>query len=352
MNQANAFTMTCPLPASDATHITLAHGGGGRRMQQLIETMFLPAFGNPTSEARHDSAVLAFGDDIKLAFTTDSYVVQPLFFPGGDIGTLAINGTVNDLAMCGARPCYLSAGFILEEGLPIETLEHVVQSMQYAATEAGVQLVTGDTKVVDKGKGDGLFINTAGIGAIEHPLSIAPSSVQPGDAILLSSDIGRHGMAIMATREGLEFETTIESDCAAVSSLVQALLDAGLTIHCMRDLTRGGLASALVEIAEAANLHLHIDEQAIPVQDEVRGACEILGLDPMYVANEGRFVCFVPADEVGTALAVMHAHPLGASACHLGHVNADMTGVVTMQSHIGTRRIVDMLSGEQLPRIC
>ncbi len=352
MHPSKAFATTCPLPISDATHITLAHGGGGRRMQQLIETMFLPAFGNPLNEARHDGAILTFGDDAKLAFTTDSYVVQPLFFPGGDVGTLAINGTVNDLAMCGARPLYLSAGFILEEGLSMATLERVVQSMQHAASEAGVQLVTGDTKVVDKGKGDGLFINTAGIGIIEHHLSIAPASVQSGDAILLSGDIGRHGMAIMATREGLEFETTIQSDCAAVFDLVRALLDAGLTIHCLRDLTRGGLASALVEIAETANLHLNIDERAIPVQDEVRGACELLGLDPMYVANEGRFVCFVPTDEVSTALAVMRAHPLGASASHLGHVNTEMAGIVTMQSHIGARRIVDMLSGEQLPRIC
>ncbi len=352
MHHEKALTMSCPLPISDTTHITLAHGGGGRRMQQLIETLFLPAFDNPLSEARHDGAVLAFRNDVKLAFTTDSYVVQPLFFPGGDIGTLAVNGTVNDLAMCGARPLYLSVGLILEEGLPIETLERVVQSMQGAAAEAGVELVTGDTKVVDKGKGDGLFINTAGIGFIEHHRPIAPASVQSGDAILLSGDLGRHGMAIMAMREGLAFESTIESDCAAVSGLVQDLLSAGITIHCLRDLTRGGLASALVEIAETANLHLNIDERTIPVQDEVRGACELLGLDPIYVANEGCFVCMVPAAEAEKALAVMHAHPLGAAACHLGNIDADMAGVVTMQSPIGVRRVVDMLSGEQLPRIC
>lgn len=351
MPDADALPLTCPLPITHDTHITLAHGGGGRRMQQLIESVFLPAFANPISEARHDGAVVAFGD-VKLAFTTDSYVVQPLVFPGGDIGTLAINGTVNDLAMCGARPVYLSAGFILEEGLPLETLERIVHSMQHAAAEAGVQLVTGDTKVVDKGKGDGLFINTAGIGIIEHDLHIAPASVEPGDAIILSGDIGRHGMAIMATREGLEFDSTIESDCAAVSGLVQALLDAGITLHCLRDLTRGGLASALIEIAEVAHLHLNLDERTIPVREDVRGACEILGLDPMYVANEGRFVGFVPAAEADDALTIMRLHSLGVSACCIGHATPDRTGRVTMRSRIGVSRIVDMLSGEQLPRIC
>jgi hydrogenase expression/formation protein HypE len=290
--------------------------------------------------------------DVKLAFTTDSYVVQPLFFPGGDIGTLAINGTANDLAMCGARPAYLSAGFILEEGLPMKVLERLVQSMQHAAAAAGVQLVTGDTKVVDKGSGDGLFINTAGIGMIEHDLSIAPARVQPGDAVLLSGDIGRHGMAMMALRAGLEFESMIESDCAPVYPLVQALLEAGMTIHCLRDLTRGGLASAVVEIAESAHLHIHLDERLIPVREDVRGACELLGLDPMYVANEGRFVCFVPADEAENTLSIMRSQALGVEACWIGEVSADPVGLVTMQSLIGVSRIVDMLSGEQLPRIC
>lgn len=351
MPDADALPMTCPIPITHDTHVTLAHGGGGRRMQQLIERLFLPAFANPISEARHDGAVFSFGD-VKLAFTTDSYVVQPLVFPGGDIGTLAINGTVNDLAMCGARPVYLSAGFILEEGLPMQTLERIVHSMQQAAAAAGVQLVTGDTKVVDKGKGDGLFINTAGIGIIEHELHIAPASVEPGDAIILSGDIGRHGMAIMATREGLEFDSTIESDCAAVSGLVQALLDAGITVHCLRDLTRGGLASALIEIAEVAHLQFDLDERAIPVREDVRGACEILGLDPMYVANEGRFVCFVPAAETEDALTVIRSHALGAEACWIGEVSANPASLVTLLSHIGVSRIVDMLSGEQLPRIC
>jgi hydrogenase expression/formation protein HypE len=288
----------------------------------------------------------------KLAFTTDSYVVQPLFFPGGDIGMLAVNGTVNDLAMCGARPLYLSAGFILEEGLELSTLWRVVQSMQRAAATAGVQLVTGDTKVVEKGKGDGIFINTAGVGSIEHDLWIAPTCVQPGDVILLSGDIGRHGMAIMAVRQGLAFESAIESDCAALADLVQSLLAAGIIVHCLRDLTRGGLASALVEIAEAAKLHLHIDERAIPVREDVQGACELLGLEPLYVANEGRFVCFVSAAEADRALALMRAHPLGHQACAIGSVAASPAGLVTMQSCIGTQRVVDMLSGEQLPRIC
>jgi hydrogenase expression/formation protein HypE len=256
--------------------------------------MFLPAFRNPLLEARHDGAVLAPGG-VRLAFTTDAYVVRPLCFPGGDIGSLAVNGTVNDLAMCGARPLGLGAAFILEEGLAMETLWRIVQSMRRAADAAGVQLVTGDTKVVDRGKGDGIFITTAGIGLISHRLTIAPASVRPGDAILLNGDIGRHGIAIMAVREGLEFEAAIESDCAPLADLVGSLLEAGLEVHCLRDLTRGGLASALNEIAGAAHLGVSVDEGSIPVREDVRGACEILGFDPLYVANEGRFVCILPA---------------------------------------------------------
>jgi hydrogenase expression/formation protein HypE len=298
-------------------------------------------------EARHDGAVFPMGN-AKLAFTTDSYVVHPLFFPGGDIGTLAVNGTVNDLAMCGARPLNLSAGFILEEGLPMETLWRVIQSMQQAAVAAGVQVVTGDTKVVDKGKGDGIFINTSGIGVIEHSLTIAPSSVQPGDAILLNGDIGRHGMAIMAVREGLEFESDIESDCAPLASTVLAMLEAGIEIHCLRDLTRGGLASGLVEIAMGSGRHIQIEEVAIPVSENVRGACEILGLDPLYVANEGRFIAFVPADQADRAREIM-----GVDARQIGTVqDSSHSCSVTMYSVIGANRIVDMLSGEQLPRIC
>jgi hydrogenase expression/formation protein HypE len=345
------FALSCPILISDYPHVLLAHGGGGKLMHQLIERMLVPTFDNPLLEARHDGAVMRIGGQ-QLAFSTDSYVVHPLFFPGGDIGDLAVNGTVNDLAMCGARPLYLSAGFILEEGLPMETLWRVVRSMRRAADAAHVQLVTGDTKVVDRGKGDGMFINTAGIGLVETDRAIAPARVQPGDVLLLNGDIGRHGIAIMAVREGLAFETAIESDTAPLADLVFALLASGIDIHCMRDLTRGGLASTLVEIAEAADLHIHIEERAIPVREDVRGACEILGFDPLYVANEGRFGCFVPADQADQALAVMRAHPLGASAAAIGHVTDDHPALVTMTSAIGANRIVDMLSGEQLPRIC
>jgi hydrogenase expression/formation protein HypE len=320
-------------------------------MHQLIEEMFLPAFGLPGERPAHDGAVLDLPAD-KIAYTTDSYVVRPLIFPGGDIGTLAVNGTVNDLAMCGARPLHLSAGFILEEGLPMETLWHVVRSMKKAADEAGVNIVTGDTKVVDRGKGDGIFINTAGIGVVGHENRIGPASVGPGDSILLSGDIGRHGMAIMAVREGLELESTIKSDCAPLGELVMQLVEAGIEIHCMRDLTRGGLASVLVEVAEAASVSVRIDERAIPVREDVRGACEILGFDPLYVANEGRFICFVTAESTDRALELMRSHPLGREASLAGTVQERGAGRVTMKSLIGTTRVVDMLSGEQLPRIC
>ncbi len=351
MERSQEIAFSCPIPIEQYPTILLAHGGGGKLMHQLIEKMFLPAFGNPLLEARHDGAVLTL-NGVKLAFTTDSYVVRPLFFPGGDIGSLAIYGTVNDLAMCGARPLYLSAGFIFEEGLPMETLWRIVQSMQHAARRARVELVTGDTKVVDKGKGDGIFINTAGIGIIEHTLTIAPTSVRPGDLLLLNGDIGRHGIAIMTVREGLAFESEIESDSAPLADVVMTLLEAGIEIHCLRDLTRGGLASALVEIAEAASVEIAVEERAIPIREDVQGACEILGLDPLYVANEGRFVAFVPPGDAERALALMRAHPLGTDAAIIGHVSGPSRGRVTMKSKIGATRIVDMLSGEQLPRIC
>jgi hydrogenase expression/formation protein HypE len=341
-----AFNLTCPIPISDYPTVLLGHGSGGRLMHHLIERMIAPAFSNPALDARHDGALLRV-NGARLAFTTDSYVVQPLFFPGGDIGALAVNGTVNDLAMCGARPLFLSAGFILEEGLPMETLWQVIQSMKQAADAAGVEIVTGDTKVVDRGKGDGLFVNTAGIGLIEHNLSINPSSVETGDTIIINGDVGRHGMAIMAAREGLAFESTIESDCAPLVEPVFSLLDAGIEIHCLRDLTRGGLASALVEIAGVSGLHLNIVENAVPVQEDVRGACEILGLDPLYVANEGRFIAFVPQAQADSALAV-----LGDDARVIGSVLEPAHELVTCRSAIGASRIVDMLSGEQLPRIC
>lgn len=346
----NMLGAVCPIPISEYPHVLLAHGSGGKLMHNLLEKMVVPTFENDLLEARHDGAVFRLGQQAgapRLAFTTDSYVVRPLFFAGGNIGELAVNGTVNDLAMCGARPLYLSAGFILEEGLPMETLWQVVQAMQNAAQAVGVSIVTGDTKVVDKGKGDGIFINTAGIGIIEHDLLIAPSSVRAGDAILINGDVGRHGMAIMSAREGLSFESDIESDCAPLVAPVQAMLQAGIEVHCLRDLTRGGLASGLVEIAQASRYHLHIDEMRVEVQENVRGACEILGLDPLYVANEGRFIAFVPQAQAEQALACM-----GAGARLIGQVQDKQDGLVTLKSAIGATRIMDMLSGDQLPRIC
>jgi hydrogenase expression/formation protein HypE len=344
------FTLACPIPIEQYPRVLLAHGGGGKLMHQLIEGMFVKAFGNPALDARHDGAVFHLGG-ARLAFTTDSYVVRPLFFPGGDIGTLAVNGTVNDLAMCGARPLNLSAAFILEEGLPMEVLWRVVNSMRDAAERAGVRFVTGDTKVVDRGKGDGIFINTAGVGIIEHDLQIAPASVRPGDLVLLNGDLGRHGIAIMAMREGLEFESEIESDCAPLASTVLSLIEAGVEIHCLRDLTRGGLASALVEIAEAAHVHMQIDEEAIPVREDVQGACEILGFDPLYLANEGRFIAFVPERDAARALAIMDSESSG-GARTIGRVVNASSSYVFMKSRIGATRIIDMFSGEQLPRIC
>jgi hydrogenase expression/formation protein HypE len=352
MTESNQLAnLSCPVPIREYGQVLMAHGGGGRLTQQLLRDLFLPAFANPELNAAHDGAVFD-ANGVRLAFTTDSYVVRPLFFPGGDIGTLAVNGTVNDLAMCGARPRWLSAGFIIEEGLAVETLWRVVESMRLAARAAGVTLVTGDTKVVDKGKGDGLFITTSGIGVIEGETTVAPSAVQPGDTVLLSGDVGRHGMAILSVREGLTFESPIQSDCAPLVGPVSTLLAGGIQVHCLRDLTRGGLASALNEIAATAGVRIDIDETAVPVQGAVRGACEMFGLDPLYVANEGRFVAFVPAAESVRALALLRGDPLGAGAQPIGQVVAGSPGMVTVRSRIGAQRILDLLSGEQLPRIC
>jgi len=320
-------------------------------MHELLEGLLLPSFSSQQLLERHDGAVLNIAG-ARLAFTTDSYVVKPLFFPGGDIGTLAVNGTVNDLAMCGARPLYLSSAFILEEGFAMESLQRIVESMRLSAAETGVQMVTGDTKVVDRGSGDGIFVNTAGIGVVEHSLTIAPSAVRSGDIVLLSGDVGRHGIAIMATREGLSFETTIESDCAPLWEPVSALLQAGLEIHCLRDLTRGGLSSGLIEIAETAQLRISIEELAVPVREDVAGACEILGLDPLYLANEGRFVVFVPEPETGRALEILSRYSVTGGAVRIGQVLDKPRGMVTMKCRLGTERVLDMLSGEQLPRIC
>jgi hydrogenase expression/formation protein HypE len=350
-NMPTDFTAACPLPIQQYPHVLMAHGGGGKLMHQLLEEIFGPAFSNPILDSRHDSAAFEVPPG-KLAFTTDSYVVRPIFFPGGDIGSMAVYGTVNDLAMSGARPLYLSSAFIIEEGLPMETLWRVVCSMRDAAKRCGVQIITGDTKVVDKGKGDGLFINTAGIGVIETPLAITPRSVQPDDAVLVSGDLGLHGMAIMAVREGLQFESQIESDSAPVHEVVLALLKAGKEIHCLRDLTRGGLASALNEIAEAAGVRIAVEEKLIPVREDVHAACEMLGLDPLHVANEGRFVAFVPVRDAERALQIMRAYEVGAGSAIIGNVGERSSPLVTIKSAIGASRILDMPSGEQLPRIC
>ncbi|HTY87966.1 MAG TPA: hydrogenase expression/formation protein HypE [Candidatus Acidoferrum sp.] len=345
------FVPACPIPISEYSRVLMAHGGGGRLMHQLISRMFLAAFHNPLLAQQHDAAVAEWSGK-KLAFTTDSYVVRPIFFPGGDIGSMAVHGTVNDLAMSGARPVYLSSAFILEEGLPMETLWRVVCSLRDAARRCNVQIITGDTKVVDKGKGDGLFINTAGIGVIEHDRQIAPPSVRAGDVVLVNGDLGRHGMAIMAVREGLEFESRIDSDSAPVHEVVLELIHAGVEIHCLRDLTRGGLASALNEIAGAAGVKIAIEQKAVPVREDVHAACEMLGLDPLHVACEGRFAAFVAAKEADRALAILRRHAVGAGAAVIGRVVENSAPRVTLRSAIGASRILDMPSGEQLPRIC
>lgn len=343
--------LSCPVPITDYKTVLIAHGGGGKLTQQMIQKMFLSQFKNEFLEPLHDGAVFSV-NDTRVAFSTDSYVVNPVFFPGGDIGELAVNGTVNDLAMCGARPLYLSAAFIIEEGLPMEDLWRVVLSMQQAARNAGVMLVTGDTKVVDKGKGDKIFITTSGIGIVDKGIDIAPGNARAGDAIIVNGPIAVHGMAIMSVREGLEFDTQIESDTAPLNGLVDAMLTASREVHVLRDPTRGGVASALNEIASSARVGIRIEEEAIPISEEVRGACEILGLDPLYVANEGKLLAFVPAPVAQDILSIMRAHPLGKDSVIIGEVVAGHPGVVLMKSRIGGTRVVDMLSGEQLPRIC
>jgi hydrogenase expression/formation protein HypE len=345
------FALSCPASFGRYETVQLAHGGGGRLTRDLIEQLFVPAFRNAALDERHDSAVVDVGG-CRIAFTTDSYVVHPRFFPGGDIGRLAVCGTVNDLAMAGAQPKYLSAGFIIEEGLSLDELQRVVASMRTAAAACGVELVTGDTKVVDRGKGDGLFINTAGVGLVPAGVAVHPRRVRPGDAVLLSGDVGRHGIAVLSVREGLAFETPVDSDCAPLAALVAVLLGAGIDVHCLRDPTRGGLASALNEIAVDAGVSIEVDEKAIPVSDAVAGACELLGLDPLYVACEGRMIAFVPEADGERALELLRAHPAGAAATRIGGVGQGSPGMVVLKTRMGTRRLLDLLSGEQLPRIC
>ena len=341
----------CPVPNTSADEVLLAHGSGGKLTAQLIERLFLPAFRNPLLEALDDQAVVSV-DGSRLAFTTDSYVVTPIFFPGGDIGELAVNGTINDLAVGGAVPLCLSLACILEEGLPLGDLQRIVESARRAAERAGVQIVTGDTKVVGRGSGDKIFINTSGIGVVRAGVDLSSRHVRRGDAILLSGPIGEHGVAILSTREGLGFEGEIASDTAALHDLVAAMLDAGPGVHAMRDPTRGGLAATLVEIASRQGLGMEVDERAVPIRDVVRGACEMLGLDPLLVANEGKLVGFVAWDDSERILQAMRAHPLGWEAARIGRVVADHAGVVLLRTPIGGDRVLDLPFGEALPRIC
>jgi hydrogenase expression/formation protein HypE len=342
---------SCPLPLRDYPNIVMGHGGGGKLSAELVEHLFMPAFANTALAQLGDGASVTIGG-ARLAFSTDSYVVRPLFFPGGNIGDLAVNGTVNDLAMCGAQPRYLSAGFILEEGMLIDRLGAIATAMAAAARTADVMLVTGDTKVVERGHGDGVFINTSGIGLIPPGIEIAPQRARPGDAILLSGEIGLHGVAILSVREGLDFELPIVSDTAALNGLVGAMLAVTSEIHVLRDPTRGGVASTLNEIARAAGVGIEYEEGRLPVPQAVQSACEMLGMDPIYVANEGKLVAIVPEAVAELVLDAMRRHPLGAGAVRIGTVTVQHPGLVVARTRIGGSRVVDMQVGEQLPRIC
>ena len=351
------MTLSCPLPLAAKDRILLGHGSGGKLSAELLRDVFLPAFRSPVLNRLDDQAVVEAGG-ARLAFTTDSFVVKPLFFRGGDIGSLAVYGTVNDLAMCGAEALYLSAAFILEEGFAMAALRRIAESMARAAEAAGVEIVTGDTKVVEKGSGDGVFINTAGIGLAPVGLSLSAANARPGDRILLSGTLGDHGIAILSEREGIAFETPAESDSAPLNGLVREMLAATAAtaatagIRAMRDPTRGGLASTLHEIAAQSGVGMALEEEAIPIREEVRGACELLGLDPLYVANEGKLVAIVAPEAAEAALAAMRRHPLGARASMIGTVTGAHRGMVTLKSVFGTTRLVNMLAGDQLPRIC
>jgi hydrogenase expression/formation protein HypE len=345
----NVFT--CPVPLRSKDQILLGHGSGGTLSAELMREIFLPAFSNPILDRLDDQAVVSI-NGTRLAMTTDTFVVKPLFFRGGDIGSLAVHGTVNDLAMGGATPLYLSVAFILEEGFSTETLRRVVASLGRAAREAGVRIVTGDTKVVEKGCGDGLFINTTGIGVVPEGVHLSASQARPGDRVILSGSIGEHGIAILAEREGIQFESPVESDSAALHTLVADMLAAARGIRCLRDPTRGGVSSTLNEIAQQSQVSIRLDERAIAVKPAVQGACELLGLDPLYVANEGKLIAIVdPADAEGV-LAAMRRHPLGLGAQIVGTVGEGHPAIVTMRTVLGTSRVVDMLAGDQLPRIC
>lgn len=345
------FESACPIPKSDYEHVLLAHGGGGKLTRQLIDKMFYAELGNEYLNRGHDGAFLP-SPGHTLAFTTDSFVVDPIFFPGGNIGDLAINGTVNDLACCGAIPRYISLAFILEEGLAIENLWEIVKSIRKAADKAGVSIVTGDTKVVGKGKGDGIFINTSGIGEVIEGTSIGPERCRPGDVIIINGSIADHGIAIISRREGLSFESDVRSDTASLSAMVTDVLHEYKSVHVMRDPTRGGLASALNEICEASGTGMILYEDKIRINESVRGACEIMGFDPLYIANEGKILLIVPQEDAQGIMEIMRSHPEGKEAEIIGQVTAEHPGIVSLQTTIGSSRIVDMISGEQLPRIC
>lgn len=350
-NNLNFEGWSCPMPLRDYPDIIAGHGGGGKLSAELVEHLFLPAFQNDTLQSLGDSAALSVGDQ-RLAFSTDSFVVKPLFFPGGSIGELAVNGTVNDVAMSGATPLFLSAGFILEEGLPLAHLGTIAENMAEAARLAGVTLVTGDTKVVERGHGDGVYINTSGIGLIPAGISIAPQRATPGDVVILSGTIADHGMAILSVREGLEFETAIVSDTVALNGLIADMMATAPDIHVLRDPTRGGVASALNEIAQASQTGIVIEEAKLPVQGAVRAACEMLGLDPLYVANEGKLIAIVPREQADAVLETMQQHPHGQNAVIIGEVVSAHPGMVIAKTTLGATRVVDMQVGEQLPRIC
>lgn len=342
---------SCPLPLRDYPTIVMGHGGGGTLSAELVEHIFKPAFKNDALDRLSDSAVVEVPAG-RLAYSTDSFVVHPLFFPGGSIGRLAVHGTINDIAMSGATPLHLSAGFILEEGFPMSDLGRIVEDMAAAARAAGVRIVTGDTKIVERGRGDGVYINTSGIGVLADGVDIAPQRARPGDVIVLSGTLGDHGMAIMSVREGLKFETTIASDCASLHTMVASLIAAVPDVHVLRDPTRGGLASALNEIAASASVGMVIREDAIPVRPEVRAACELLGLDPFFVANEGKLLAIVPREDAVRALAAIQAHPLGGNAAIIGEVTDQHPGMLIGKTGIGASRVITMQIGEQLPRIC
>jgi len=353
-DEPNFLGWSCPRPLQNYPTIVMGHGSGGRMMTDLIEHLFAKAFDNELLGQMGDATeiTLAGMDGNRIAFTTDSFVVSPLFFPGGDIGELAVYGTVNDLAMRGAQPLYLSAGFILEEGLPMETLGRIVESMAFACRRAGVMIAAGDTKVVERGHGDGIYINTSGIGIIPAGIRIGPANARPGDAVLVSGTIGDHGIAILSVREGLTFETQIQSDTAPLNGLVNEMLQTTPDIHCLRDATRGGLASVLNELASASATGIEFDETVVPIRPEVKAACEMFGLDPFYIANEGKLVAIVPGEVANDALLAMRKHPLGLNAAIIGKVVADHPGRVTARTTIGGRRVVDVPAGELLPRIC